>query len=98
MDDVRKLPGLKAGEITKSVTGKGVGSDGPVFYRVTVETCCIDPLAVQRQAGLELLVGNAAIAQALGPDEHMAKIFASKVAFVTISELEDLFLAQLLED
>lgn len=86
MPDISKLPGLKAADIGKTVTGRGVAADGPVFYRVTVETCCLDQRAIQRQAGLEMVIGNAAIAQAMGPDEDFAKIIDTKRVFVSVTE------------
>lgn len=98
MDDIRNLPGIKAQDIGNSVTGKGVAADGPVFYRVTIETCGLDLRAIQRQAGLELMVGNAALAAALSPDEHIAKIIDRKVVFFTVPEAMEHPLAVALED
>jgi hypothetical protein len=97
MNDIKSLPGLKRHEIGKSVTGKGVASDGPLFYRVTIETCVLDPLAIQRQAGLEMMMGNAAIAAAMGPDEHLAKVIDRKVALFTLTEATELSVAVALE-
>lgn len=97
MDDPRKLPGLKARDITKTLSGKGIGAEGPVFYRVSIETCCLDPNAIRRLAGLEALVGNAAVAQALSPDEDLAKIIHRTVSFALVTDLHR-SLAAVLED
>ena len=53
--------------------GKKIGETGlPLFYRVTIERHGIDLKAVQRQQGLTMMLGgNAAIAQAMGADEHL---------------------------
>lgn len=82
----RDLPGLKAREIGKTVTGEGVAAQGPIFYRVTVEQCGLDRAAIQRQAGLEMMVGNAAIAHALGPNDDIAKIISRHVVFVGMQD------------
>jgi hypothetical protein len=45
-----------------------------IFYKVAIQSYCINVRAVQRQAGLEMMFkGNAAIATAMGPDEDLAK-------------------------
>lgn len=53
--------------------GKGVMHTGlPLFFRITIERMGVDAKAVQRQHGLEqLLGGHAGIAHAMGPDEDM---------------------------
>jgi hypothetical protein len=85
-DFLKELPGLKASEIGKTVTGRGVAEQGPIFYRVTVEQCGLDRDAIQRQAGLEMMVGNAAIASVLGPNEDIAKILSKHVVFVGMQD------------
>lgn len=91
MDQLLKdLPGLKAREIGKTVTGEGVAAQGPIFYRVTVEQCGLDRRAIERQAGLEMIVGNAAIASVLGPDEDIAKILSKHVVFVGMQDFMSL--------
>lgn len=52
--------------------GKGVMHTGlPTFYRVTVERMGIDVRAVKRQHGMELMIGDARVANIMGPDEDM---------------------------
>ena len=52
-------------------------------YRVTIEHFVFDLGAIQRQAGLEqMLGGNAAIAHAMGPQEAMAKRATSVSALI----------------
>ena len=97
MDDFRNLPGIKAADLGKTVTGRKLGSDGPVFYRVTIETCCLDPMAIQRQAGLEMMLGSAALAAAMGPNEDVAKVMGKRVAFFTVLEVCDTPLGVALE-
>lgn len=54
--------------------GKPFGHTGlPVFWRVTVERHGVDLRAVRRQDGLAQFMGNAALAQVMGPDEEMTK-------------------------
>jgi hypothetical protein len=50
--------------------GKGVAHSGvPMFYRVTIERMGIDARAVERQTGLEMMLGgNAMLANVMGPD------------------------------
>ena len=73
-DDIRNLPGLKRAEIKPCFCGQGVAHTGsPVFYRVRLEQFILDGRAVQRQHGLEMMLGSAALAAAMGPDEHLAK-------------------------
>ena len=71
----------KCGRCQKGVMHTGL----PLFYRVTVQRYGIDAGAVQRQHGLEMVVGNATIANVLGPNEDLAK---------PISELTDLFICE----
>lgn len=84
--ELKRLPGLKAREIGRTVTGAGVAEQGPIFYRVTVEQCGLDRSAIQRQAGLEMMVGSPVLADALGPDEDIAKILSKQVCFVGMQD------------
>lgn len=57
-----------------SLCGKGIMHTGiPLFYLVTVERFGIDMRAAQRQQGLGMLLGSAALATVMGPDEDLAK-------------------------
>lgn len=73
---------MKQTELQKcAICAKGMMHDGqPWFYRLSIDQMVIDARAVQRQHGLEQVVGNARIAHALGPQEDMAQ----KMAGVTI--------------
>lgn len=95
--DLKSLPGLKAHEIGKTVTGRGVAEQGPIFYRVTVEQCGLDRNAIQRQAGLELMLGSPALASAMGPNEDVAKILAKHVVFVGMHDFMTLPLCACLQ-
>lgn len=58
----------------------------PLFWRVTIERYGVDALAIQRQTGLEMMLGgHVAIAQAMGPNEDMAKPMMEPVT-VTLCE------------
>lgn len=64
-----------------SLCGKKIGHTGlPLFWRVSIERFGIDLRAVQRQAGLEaMLGGNAHIAQVMGSNDDMAAPMMDKV-------------------
>ena len=60
--------------LTCSLCNRGVTQTGlPLFWRVKVERFGIDAQAVQRQHGLALHLGSAALASVMGPGEDMAK-------------------------
>ena len=86
MNELKDLPGLKAREIRKTISGEGVAAQGPIFYRVTVEQFALDRNAIERQRGLELMTGSAAIAAALGPDEDIAKLMQKSTVFVGMND------------
>lgn len=88
--DLKALPGLKAREIGKTVTGRGVAEQGPIFYRVTVEQCGLDRDAIQRQAGLEMMLGSPVIASVMGLNEDVAKILSKHVTFVGMQDFMSL--------
>lgn len=77
--------------ITCSLCGKKAPECGvPLFYRVRIERWGIDLGAVRRQSGLELMFGGTAgaavaLAQAMGPDEDMAKPVMDPVT-ITVCE------------
>jgi hypothetical protein len=96
--ELAALPGLKAHEIGKTIKGEGVGAQGPIFYRVTVEQCALDRSAITRQAGLEMMVGSPAIAAVLGPNEDVAKILSKHVTFVGMQDFMELPLCACLTD
>jgi hypothetical protein len=81
MNDIDKLPGIKQCEIRPCVVcSKGVAHAGhPLFYRITIEQCGLDRGAIQRQTGLEVMLGDhALLANVMGPNEDMAKILSKK--------------------
>ncbi len=52
---------------------KGMMHGGDIqFYRVTIENFIVDTRAVQRQAGFEMAMGSAVLAQAMGTDPDIA--------------------------
>lgn len=91
-DDLHKLPGMKERELRERATcllcrnkvGASAGGLG-LFYKVTVERYMIDSAALRRQGGLEMMLGHSGIAQAMGPDEDLAKAVMTPVV-VTVCE------------
>lgn len=55
---------------------------GVMFYRITTETFILDLRAIHRQSGLEQAMGNAEIAQIMGPDEDLAKCLTTHTAVI----------------
>lgn len=48
-------------------------TDYPFFYKVKVSRFGLDKGAMDRQAGLEMMVGSVEIAQVMGPNEDLAQ-------------------------
>lgn len=48
----------------------------PVFYTLELNQYSIDMNAIQRQAGLEMMLGSPALAAVMGPDQN----FANKIS------------------
>lgn len=44
------------------------------FYRLDLSTCILDMQTVSRQVGLEMMLGNAKIADVMGTGEPLARI------------------------
>jgi len=75
-DEIRRTPGLKQRDLKAcAICGQGLmHNNQPHFYQLSVSQYVIDMRAVGRQHGLEMMLGDAAaLAQALGPDDDMAK-------------------------
>lgn len=66
---------MKAREFTPCLCcGKGIAHNADLaFLRVRFDLMALNIGAIRRQHGLEMMMGNAAIAQALGTDEDMAR-------------------------
>jgi hypothetical protein len=75
-DIVASLPGIKQRESKLcALCDQGVGHDTNImFWRLRFERAGLLPQAIRRQHGLELLLGSPVLAQAMGPDENIAKI------------------------
>lgn len=80
--------------------GKGVMHAGtPVFYRVKIESLGVDVGAVRRQHGLETMLGHAALAFHMGPQEDLAKVIDEREVMVCLQcAVEERPLMLLLED
>lgn len=81
MSALHDLPGIKQTEIRKCVfCGKGVAHDGNIlFYRVSIERCGLNRQAIERQSGLEVMLGgHPMLAHVMGAHEDMAKIIDSQ--------------------
>lgn len=71
--DIQKCAGCDRGLLHQ---GNALG----LFWRLTYDRLMIDRGAVQRQHGLEMMLGGAAgLAQIMGPDEDMAKPWTEPV-------------------
>lgn len=63
--------------------GKGLAQGGVHFYRVHIEQMVLDHAAIQRESGLEAVMGgNVAIAAALSPNEDLAQVFRSREVLI----------------
>ena len=82
---------LKESELRKHATcalcRRKIGQTGlPLFYLVSIERHGVDMAAVNRQSGLEQMLGNcASIAQAIGPNEDMTAMLMDR-GTITICE------------
>jgi len=77
-EETLKPIGIKQSEIKKCTScKKGVGHNGDVnFWLLTLDQAFVNFGAVQRQHGLEqMLGGNAAIASVMGLNENIAEYF-----------------------
>jgi hypothetical protein len=77
--DLDKLPGLKERALARLgpcvVCGKPLLEGGDVtFYVIKIERAGWMKRALERRAGLAMVIGNDAIARAMGPDEDLAKV------------------------
>lgn len=50
---------------------------GVFFHRITLEQAVVDTKAAQRQTGLGMMLGSAALASVMGPDDDIAKIIST---------------------
>ena len=76
---------MKQNEITKClVCGEGIAHDGNIqFFRITIESLLLNLGAIQRQHGLEMMMGKAAgLAQVMGMDEDLAKTYAKESGLI----------------
>ena len=58
----------------------------PLFWTLAVQRFGIDMQAVQRQHGLELMLGSPALAAVMGTDEDLAKPLMDKVDVILCEE------------
>jgi hypothetical protein len=69
------------------------------FYRINVETCIANLPAIQRLAGLEMMMGGgqagAQLANVLGPNENLAEIVDTNPALICFDCAVDHGLIQL---
>ena len=71
---------MKKQELKKcGICNKGVMHNGSfIFYKISLQRFIINAKAVQRQHGLEMMLGSPALANILGPDEDIAKPLSEK--------------------
>ncbi len=87
--DIATLPGLKQRTLAKlgkcTICGKhllAAGVASPSFYVVKISRAMFDYSAIRRQVGLEMLLDSPALAEVMGPDEDIAKVFDGPVEVV----------------
>lgn len=76
--EIKDRPGLKHRDFKPcALCRKGVMHANDItFYRVRIERFVVDLNAVQRAHGMEMMMGgNAVIANVMGPNEDLAKLF-----------------------
>lgn len=74
-DDMDKdqEPGLRREDVTPCHgCGKGLGHQGPVIYRVTVQQLFLDGQAIQELSAMETLCGSPQIAAVMSPVQDLA--------------------------
>ena len=74
--------GLKHQDFKKCVLcnqGMAGGGRNLTFYRVQIEHHVLDPRAIQRAHGMELMVGSPALANIMGADEALSKVLGDDV-------------------
>jgi hypothetical protein len=82
-----RVPGIKERELEKlgtcPICGQVILKGGELtFYRLRIERAIWDPAAIQRRAGLSMMLGNSALAAVMGPDEDLAKVFTGPIEVV----------------
>lgn len=93
--------GLKRQQFTPCQRcGSGVMHSGaPTLYRVRVEQFVVNPSAIARAAGLEMMLGaNVGLAIAMGPNEDLAKRVAERTGLVCLDCAMVMRLAELIEE
>ena len=56
------------------ICNQGMAHNGHIlFLRIKVERFGLDHRAIQRAHGMEMILGNAVLANVMGPDEDLAK-------------------------
>lgn len=67
-------PGLKRKDLKKcACCDRGIMACGAaIFWRVNIEMFAVNMRAVERQHGLEMMLGSPALANVMGPDDDLA--------------------------
>ncbi len=74
---------MKRDEITKCVSCHlGIAANGLTFYKISMERFILDPRAIERQHGLEMMLGSPVLAGVMGPNEDLAKPVSKKIDFL----------------
>jgi hypothetical protein len=104
--ETQKLKGIKESElraigkcgVCHKLLGDTVGL--PVFYVIEIRRAMLDIRALQRQTGLEIMMGSPTLAAILGLDEDMAKFLCEPKKLFVHDRCADKIqhLAMLLED
>lgn len=79
--DMKSLSGLKENDLVRlgncAICRKRMlgGAAGPTFYKISISRGMFDRRALERRAGLEMMLGNGVLAKVMGPNDDLAKIF-----------------------
>ncbi len=81
-----------------ALCNKGVLADRNIaFYRIRVTNFVADMGAINRQVGLEMLVGNPTIANVMGPDDDIAIPFSEGDCLVCMTCATTKHIGELIE-
>lgn len=78
-NSIDDLPALKESELVTLgpcvICGKPQLGQHITFYKIAISRAGFDANSIRRRVGLEMMLGNSVLAQAMGPDEAIARVF-----------------------
>jgi len=76
--------GLKMGDVRacdlcgSPVSGNTRDGKAIDFRRITIDRFMLNPQALQREIGMQMVCGSAEMARVMGPNENIAELFTSR--------------------